>query len=185
VTRDVSFQASGLTVGLRPSQDVTAAVARADLSGGGDDGLEDADPADLDAIFKVFGLGTQLDAPVVAPVAAPASSPQNTPTTTGPGAVLPAAETTGPGAALPAAETTGPGAALPVIQPADAVFAELAQEPLALHRMARLEQVSAKIPLASAAPSLLAVPLLGALSTQPPQATRRKRRRRFDLFRKR
>jgi parallel beta-helix repeat protein len=161
VTRDVSFQASGLTVGLRPSQDVTAAVARADLSGGGDDGLEDADPADLDAIFKVFGLGTQLDAPVVAPVAAPASSPQNTPT------------------------TTGPGAALPVILPADAVFAELAHEPLALQRMARLEQVSAKIPVASAAPSLLAVPLLGALATQPPQATRRKRRRRFGVFRTR
>jgi hypothetical protein len=167
VTRDLSFQASGLTVGLRPSQDVTAAVARADLSGGGDDGLEDADPADIDAIFKVFGFSPPADAPVVAPVAAPAPGPRNVPTTTGPGAALPVVE--------PAA--TGPGAALPVVEPADAVFVEIAAEPLPLQRLARLEQVSNKMPITTAAPSLLAVPLLGALALPLPHQSRGKRRR--------
>jgi predicted outer membrane repeat protein len=184
VTRELTFQGSGLTVGLRPSQDATAAVSRADLSGGGDDALDDADPADIDAIFKALGFGQPLDAPIVAPVAAPSPTPQITPAATGPGAALPAIEAfDAVGAALPVVEPTdAAGAALPVVEPVDAAFAELAVEPLSLRRQARLEQVSSKIPFTSAAPSLLAVPLLGALAIQPTQPSRGKRRRRIGVF---
>jgi hypothetical protein len=186
VTRDVSFQASGLVVGLRPSQDVTAAVARADLSGGGDDGLADADPADLDAIFSAFGIAQSDEMPGVAPapVAAPAPPPPKADSAVGPGAALPPARpATEQGVAEPPAHSPAvPGAVLPTVKPADAVFVEASEKPFAFPRMARLEQLSPRGALAKAAPSLLAVPLLGAAAVHPPLRLGTKKRRRLGEF---
>jgi hypothetical protein len=177
VTRDVSFQGSGLTLGLTPSQAVSVGVARADLSGGGGDDLDNADPADLDAILNTLGFSPPAaeptdQTPVVAP--APASPAKST--------VIPAA--------------TGPGAALPVVRPADAVFAPAVhqsalvdpvdalfaaatEEPFSFQpQPSVLEPVTAATIDRPIAPSLLAVPLLGALATHPPvQSPNRPRRR--------
>jgi hypothetical protein len=161
VTRDVSFQGSGVTVGLTPSQDVTRALARAELSGGGDDELEAIDPADLEAIFNVLGFSTPAaeQGPVVAPVAAP-----------------PAAPASAPGA-------TGPGAALPPVLPADAIFAAAAEAPFAFQRQpTKLQRVTATSLERAVVPSLLAVPLLGAIAIQPPLRSANRRRRRLGAF---
>ena len=77
VTRQGGFQGSGISVGLTPSNDATAAAARADLSGGGGD--EDPSVEDVDLLMQVLGFVPPAATPAIAPVATPAGAPAGTP----------------------------------------------------------------------------------------------------------
>jgi hypothetical protein len=166
VSREVSFQGSGVTVGLSPSQDATRAVSRADLGGGGGDDLDEVDPADMDAILNALGFAPVETTPIVAPTPiAPVAAPQATPAN-------------GQG-------VSGPGAALPIVFPADAVFAAAVDTPFAF----RWQPVAPERLAAAASaerlpanPSLLAVPLLGTLATRPLADSSNKRRRALDAY---
>jgi predicted outer membrane repeat protein len=165
VTRSVAFQGSGLALGLTPSQDVTLSAGRADLSGGGGDDLDYADPADLDAIFGALGFGPDERGGAPAPVASPAVLPPSVP-----GAAAP--KTATPGAS--GAGVTGPGAALPQVITADALFAAAADAPFPFAPPPAAEPtLPAGSPRQAAAPSLLAVPLAAALA---PRQVRKRRR---------
>jgi hypothetical protein len=163
-TRDVSFQASGVTIGLTPSEDAVRAAGRADLSGGGGD--EEPSDDDLDMILRILGFTPPDPTPAVAPASAPPANNNNT--------------------AQPAA-ATGPGAWLPPTVPADVLFAAAAGEPFAFLpdpvEKVFLPQPSqdtlwlAEPPVRdSGAPCLLALPLLGAVALQPPVETRREKK---------
>jgi hypothetical protein len=171
VTRDVSFQGSGVRVGLTPSQDATLSVGRADLSGGGGDEITEADLPELDAILNVLGFGPAEGAPTGAPVAAPApapATPRSEPTAVGPGAFLP---------------PTLPADALFATLPADAVFVAASEKPFVFELdTPQLEQLSVEPAQPTGSPCLLAAPLLGALAAQPPIRTSNRKQRRGSVI---
>jgi predicted outer membrane repeat protein len=178
VTRDVTFQGSGIVAGLTPSNDATHAAARADLSGGGDD--NDPSDEDLDLMLQVLGFAPTNATPVLAPVAAPPAAP-------------PGAGVSGPGAALPVDLPAYVGAAVPEgapnvsrkapALPADILFAAAAERPFVFApRELWKEPTPAESPRRESTPCLLAAPLFGALATQPPLRTRGRKRGRTGAF---
>ncbi len=175
--RDISFQASGLSVGLSPSQAATKAAARADLGGGGGD--DDPSDEDMDFFMQVLGFAGADGAPVIAPAVAPARPGA-------PGAVSPdpapggAAPQPTPGGNAPPATPgeAGPEAALPPAHAADAVFAAAVAAPFNFPAPApQPKQARPARPGNLPDPSLLAVPLLGALAARPAEPRRARKRR--------
>jgi parallel beta-helix repeat protein/predicted outer membrane repeat protein len=177
-TREVTFQASGLTIGLTPSEDVVRSAGRAELSGGGGD--DQPTDEELDLMLRILGFGPTDAAPTATPVAAPAA-PVGAPPANN---ARPAANTsTGPGVRLPA---PAPGGI--ATDPADALFAAAAAQPFAFlphtahDPFSPYEPTEEKLVVGSpersaGEPSLLAVPLLGAMAMYAPGQTREKKRR--------